>query len=163
MDNEESEFTFLNAILKDFLSNFCHCCIETICNEALKSIYRLQIEPEKMVSCYLMFLREKILNTEIECKFKPLGCKDRIMFGELRHHLLECKYNTKVKTLNTKMSEEKLEIPNFHNDIISYNDLTISSSSASIINNFNESNKNVTGSNSSNKSNKSNKKKKNKK
>jgi len=64
MENEENEFNFLNTILKDFLSNFCHCCIENICNEALKSIYRLQIEPEKMVSCYLMFLREKILNTE---------------------------------------------------------------------------------------------------
>jgi hypothetical protein len=138
MENEESEFSFLNMILKDFLSNFCHCCIENICNEALKSIYRLQIEPEKMVSCYLMFLREKILNTEIECKFRPIGCKERIMFGELRHHLQDCNYSP---SLNGKIIDKDLDENaecsagfKLTPELVSYSELTISSSSASILN-----------------------------
>jgi hypothetical protein len=138
MENEESEFSFLNMILKDFLSNFCHCCIENICNEALKSIYRLRIEPDKMVSCYLMFLREKILNTEIECKYRPIGCKDRIMFGELRHHLRECKYNPNQRgKIEEKEIEENIDISvgwKLTPELISYSELTISSSSSSIIN-----------------------------
>jgi hypothetical protein len=95
MEYEQDEFDFLNMILKDLLTNFCHCCIESICNEALKSIYILQIKPEKMIECYLRFLKEKIINIEIECKNKIYGCQERIRYGELHYHLQECKFSNK--------------------------------------------------------------------
>ncbi len=141
MDNIEKEDK-LNSILKDLFANFCHQCIETICGQALNSIYQLKIEPEKTATCYLMFLQEKILNIEIECKNRTRGCKDRIRFGELNHHLLECNsstYNTLRIKNNDNLQINPFSIENnpqlkINSDLLPYSDLAISSSSSSIIN-----------------------------
>lgn len=112
MENDEKEEK-LNRILKDLFTNFCHDCFEDMCNQALSSIHRFKIEKEKSASCYLMFLHEKILNTEIECKNKSKGCCDRIMFGELEHHLRECRYST--YNLKPKSLESIMELGNLKN------------------------------------------------
>jgi hypothetical protein len=104
MEKHDIELNYLNIILNDYISYFCHMCIEKVCNEALRSVVKLKIEPSKAKQCYLMFLREKILNLEIECKNRIFGCKEKIMFGELKQHLAECKYNP-VNRENIKEKE----------------------------------------------------------
>jgi len=104
MEKHDIELNYLNIILNDYISYFCHLCIEKVCNEALRSVVKLKIEPSKAKQCYLMFLREKILNLEIECKNRNFGCKEKIMFGELKQHLAECKSNP-VNKENNKEKE----------------------------------------------------------
>jgi hypothetical protein len=105
MEKHDLELNYLNVILNDYISYFCHMCIEKVCNEALRSVVKLKIEPSKAKQCYLRFLKEKILNLEIECKNRILGCKEKIMFGELKQHLSECKYNPVIKE-NNKEKEQ---------------------------------------------------------
>ena len=100
MEKHEIELHYLNTILNDYISYFCHMCIERVCNEALRSVVKLKIEPSKAKQCYVMFLREKILNLEIECKNRTFGCKEKIMFGELKQHLVDCKFNPANKDSN---------------------------------------------------------------
>jgi hypothetical protein len=118
MDNENEKT--LNRITKELLNHFCHQCFEYLCEDALESINKLRISPEKTAFCYLMFLQEKILNTEIECKNKIKGCEERIFLGKINEHLKECDW--KINTLNKyttheetkfcppKMNENALEI-----------------------------------------------------
>jgi uncharacterized protein YutE (UPF0331/DUF86 family) len=101
-DNEKT----LNRITKELLTHFCHSCIEHLCDDALESIEKLRIAPEKTAFCYLMFLQEKILNTEIECKNRINGCKDRIFFGKINDHMREC--DVKINSINKCRVHESL-------------------------------------------------------
>jgi hypothetical protein len=130
-----------NRIIKDLFANFCQSCIENICDQALNSIYKLEIVPEQTASCYFMFLHEKILNTQIECKNKIKGCVKKIKYGELSFHLRECNPGDKNKN-NNNISESQIINPFRYFDshspeMLPYKDLTISSSSSSIINMYN--------------------------
>ena len=123
MEYDEIDFSFLKMILNEHLNNFCHCCIESMCNEALKSVYILQIKPEKMVECYLRFLKEKIINVDIECVNKISGCLEKIRYGELKYHLQDCKFANKTINLDHNI---KTEIPieefkKFKRDIVKFN------------------------------------------